>query len=134
MLFGLPSRHTRKQISNKYGIPRSTIYFWLKKYKDMPTHHPDNYLNIAHNRPVEKRQEQKLKNICEILQKVDCTVSPPLRIKLYELEKLYGQYNVHHLSKALQVDCGGLYTTRPVTGRKYHYTFCLSSPTLQVLP
>ena len=97
------------KLVKKYGVPRSTIYFWLKKYKDMPTHHPDNYLNIAHNRPIEKKQKEKMKNICEILQKVDCTVSSPLRIKLYELEKLYGQYNVHHLCEALQVDRGTFY-------------------------
>ena len=47
------------KLVKKYGVPRSTIYFWLKKYKDMPTHHPDNYLNIAHNRPIEKKTKRK---------------------------------------------------------------------------
>ena len=30
--------------------------------------------------------------------------------------------------------CGGLVTTRLETGRKYHYFFCLSSPSIRIAP
>jgi len=49
--------------------------------------------------------EQKL----EVLQKVNCTVSSPLKEKLNELALLHGQYSVYVLCEALNVDRGIFY-------------------------
>ena len=43
------------------------------------------------------------------MQKVNCTASAPLQEKLQELTKLYGQYSVHALCKALCVSRGTFY-------------------------
>jgi putative transposase len=44
-----------------------------------------------------------------VLQKVNCTASAPLKEKLHELALLYGQYSVHTLCEALNVDRGTFY-------------------------
>lgn len=84
-------------------IPRSTIYHWIK------------------NPPLSKKEEtaktiriledkvKRLEGIIEILKKVNCTVSAPLQERLYELEALQGQYNVHMLCEALDVSRGTFY-------------------------
>lgn len=51
----------------------------------------------------------KLNNIIKILKSVNCTVSAPLRERLLALESLYGQYDVHTLCEALNVDRGTFY-------------------------
>lgn len=85
------------------GIPRSTIYHWIK------------------NPPLSKKEEtaktiriledkvKRLEGIIEILKKVNCTVSAPLQERLYALEALQGQYNVHMLCEALNVSRGTFY-------------------------
>lgn len=40
---------------------------------------------------------------------VNCTCNAPLKTKLYELEKLYGQFSVHVLCAALDVNRGTFY-------------------------
>ncbi|MBQ8291408.1 MAG: helix-turn-helix domain-containing protein, partial [Clostridia bacterium] len=81
-----------QELMEKYQIPRSTLYYWFKKYNDLP-----------------KNNQIKLTHVCEILQKVNCTASAPLKTRLYELEKLYGEYSVHELCSALNVSRGTFY-------------------------
>ncbi len=95
-----------EELMKEYEVPRSTLYSWFKKFKDLPQNDPENCLNVMMHRSVEKRQQEKLKAMCEILQKAECTASAPLRDKLYALEKLYGEYKTQDLCDALQVDRG----------------------------
>lgn len=97
------------RISEQRKIPRSTIYVWLKKYKDLPEINPDSYINYQRFYTQEKAQYEKLKQICKVLQTVNCTVSSPLQTKLNEIEKLYGQYSVHVLCEALGVSRSTFY-------------------------
>lgn len=55
-----------------------------------------------------KQRLEKLEQKIEVLQKVDCTVPPPLQDRLQEPSKLYGQYSVHTLCDALCVSRGTL--------------------------
>lgn len=52
---------------------------------------------------------KKQANIISILKAVHCTVSAPLKEKLFELEQLYGQYDVYTLCEALEVSRGTFY-------------------------
>ena len=52
---------------------------------------------------------EKLENIIAILKTVNCTLHAPLKEKLFELELLYGQYDVHTLCEALEVSRGTFY-------------------------
>lgn len=98
-----------QELIQQYHVPRSTIYFWIKKYKDLPNENQETFITFKRNYLKIKNNETKLNHICEILQKVDCTVSAPLKVKLYELEKLYGQYTVQELCNALKVSTGTFY-------------------------
>ena len=97
------------QIARRLKIPCSTIYVWLKKYKELPENNPDSYISYQRYYEQENARSKKLEQICKVLQTVNCTVASPLHIKLNELEKLYGQYSVHVLCEALDVSRGTFY-------------------------
>lgn len=69
-------------ICTETSIAKSMFYTWLKPYKTTYT---------------------------DALQKVNCTVSSPLKEKLREFSLLYGQYSVHVLCEALEVSRGTFY-------------------------
>ena len=88
------------------GVPRSTVYYWIKQYKEF-----DNLNDITLKKTLDniKRKYEKSQQICEVLKSIHCTRNSPLKTKLYELEKLYGQYSVHVLCEALSVSRGTFY-------------------------
>ena len=93
-------------IVKEFGIPRSTIYHWIKKYRDLA--------DVEDIKPrIElgklKRKYDRTRQINEVLRSVNCTRQSPLKTKLYELEKLYGKYSVRVLCEALDVDRGTFY-------------------------
>lgn len=98
-------------LSTSTGIPRSTLYSWLKPYR---TEHTDAGYQVNASEFIKmKKHLDKLEQIIEVLQKVECTVSSPLQDKLHELSQLYGQYSVHTLCEALQVPRGTFYNHMP---------------------
>jgi len=92
-------------IITQSGVPRSTVYVWIKAYQDK---HCGKEISAQNFRLLENKVK-RLEGIIEILQKVDCTATSPLDLKLYALEQLYGQYSVHMLCDALQVPRGTFY-------------------------
>ena len=93
-------------ISLETGIHQSTIYRWIREYKD---DHGIDKRPQSHNLNALTRQVQRLEGIIDILQSVNCTANAPLQIRLAELERLYGTYNVHMLCEALKVPRGTFY-------------------------
>lgn len=89
------------------GIPRSTIYAWIKKDRDN-TKHKNPEISLKNLRALETKV-MRLEGIISILKTVNCTVQAPLGVRLNEIEKLYGQYSVHMLCEALCVDRGTFY-------------------------
>lgn len=89
------------------GIPRSTIYAWIKKNRDN-TKHKNPEISLRNLRALETKV-MRLEGIISILKTVNCTVQAPLGVRLNEIEKLYGQYSVHMLCEALCVDRGTFY-------------------------
>lgn len=100
-----------KQLSTEYGICARTIYRWANIYGGNQevemSNEPQRYSAKEHHTHV--RRITKLENIFSVLKTVNCTVHAPLKQKLYELERLYGQYNVHALYEALEVSLGTFY-------------------------
>ncbi len=92
-------------ICERYHIPRSTVYRWLQQYKSLPADIIPTKKELDNVRRKQERAEQ----ICQILKLVNCAVSAPLQTKLYELEKLAGQFPIRILCDALDVDRGTFY-------------------------
>ena len=94
------------KLTNEIGIPRSTIYCWIKESQNQEVasndFSPMNYYQL-------QRKYKKLEKIVEILQRVSCKPTDPLSVKLSEMEPLYGQYSVHTLCDALCVPRGTFY-------------------------
>ncbi len=88
------------------GIPRSTVYAWIKKAADLRSGKKE--VSLKEHRLLENRAA-RLQGIIEIMKKAGCTAKDPLEIKLPALEALYGQYNVHMLCEALDVPRGTFY-------------------------
>jgi len=79
----------------EYGIPRSTVYFGIKRHKKLKsTTNVDisykDYYNL-------KRRADKLDEKLKVIKAAGCGLSAPLQEKLMALEALYGQYSVHVL-------------------------------------
>lgn len=89
------------------GVPRSTVYAWIKQFKNENAH-PKNKISLRYIHELE-RKIVRLEGIIEIIHKAHCFDSDPLEIKLSALESLYGQYNVHMLCDALKVSRGTFY-------------------------
>ena len=94
------------ELCQKLQLPRSTVYYWLKKYK----HEPDTSC-ISTKKELDnmRRAYKRMQKMYEVLKSVNCTTASPLQTKLYELEKLYGQYPTRVLCEALDVDRGTFY-------------------------
>ncbi len=88
------------------GIPRSTIYTWIKKSTAPESEKKKVTLKDYYQL---KQRADRLAGIIEILKSVGCTVSDPLEIKLPALEALQDQYSVRMLCEALDVPRGTYY-------------------------
>lgn len=94
-------------ICSEQGLAKSTFYSWLKPYKTTST---ESGVIVSGAEFIKmKNKVDRLEKMIEVLQKVDCNIDAPLKTKLNELEKLYGQYSVHVLCDALQVARGTFY-------------------------
>ena len=88
------------------GIPRSTLYVWIKASVDIRSGKKE--VTLKNYRLLENKVA-RLQGIIEILKKVGCTVNDPLEVKLPALEALQDQYSVHMLCEALNVPRGTYY-------------------------
>lgn len=88
------------------GIPRSTIYAWIKQSAENVSKKKEI---TPYNFRLLENKITRLQGIIEIMKKANCTVSDPLAVKLPALEKLQGQYSVHMLCEALDVPRGTYY-------------------------
>jgi transposase InsO family protein/transposase-like protein len=89
------------------GISKSAFYDWIRPYKVVDA--GAECTASASESAKMKQHITKLEQKVEVLQKVNCTVSAPLKEKLHELALLYGQYSVQVLCEALDVDRGTFY-------------------------
>lgn len=88
------------------GIPRSTIYTWIKHTADEASAKPT--VSLKNYRFLEKKVK-RLQGIIEILKRVGCSALDPLSTKLAAMEALQDQYSVHMLCEALEVPRGTYY-------------------------
>lgn len=89
------------------GIPRSTIYAWIKQSQKVKTSRSTEFTVKDYHR-LESRVK-RLELIIEIIKKAGCSPNAPLEIKLPILETLHKEYNVHLICEALDVPRGTFY-------------------------
>ena len=96
------------QLSSGTGIPRSTIYRWIKESETKSVTDGKKEYSLLQFRRLEQRIG-KLERMLDVLQKVNCKPTDPLSVKLQEMDELYGQYSIHTLCDALCVDRSTFY-------------------------
>lgn len=94
-------------LSSETGIPKSTLYSWVQLH--IPTKSHLDRSPTIHQYNTLKSHAKKLENMIEVLQKVGCCVSSPLKEKLNAMEALHGEYSVRALCDALKVPRGTYY-------------------------
>ena len=93
------------ELTEATGVARSTIYGWIKAAQSDSENEPVNKKTVNNL----ESKVIRLSTLIEILQKVFDVENIPTQIRLEELEKLYGDYNVHNLCDALMVPRGTFY-------------------------
>jgi transposase-like protein len=95
-------------ILEETAIPRSTLYSWIKIYRNKQQTGKQKAVNLT-NFCLWENKVKRLEGIIEILKTAKCSPTAPLEEKLIALENLYGQYNVHMLCEAMDVSRGAFY-------------------------
>lgn len=91
-----------KALAWETGVSIGTIYTWINE--TMPRIKGKAFTANDYRSLMNRLKRQN--KIIAILKSVDCCTKSPLKLKLSELEKLYGQYETHILCDALDVDRG----------------------------
>ena len=94
----------------KYGIARSTLFKWKKRYEE-------NYFFRISKQPTNaghkaKAHLDKLNKIVEASKELRCGVTASITEKVAEIKRLEGKYSVHVLCEALQIPRGTYYNRK----------------------
>lgn len=100
------SGETVKFITDNTGIARSTLYSWIKVYKENLG--KDTKITLREFNQL-KRKVERLNKIITILQSAYCTANSSLQERLSVIEEFSSDYNVNTLCEALKVAKGTYY-------------------------
>ncbi len=101
------SGESASTIISEIGISRSTLYLWVKQFREVQNE-KINFVSIVAYKRLQGKVK-RLEEIIEIYKTVNCNYNSSLKEKLYALEELYGQHSVHILCEALDVSRGTFY-------------------------
>ncbi|MBR1432097.1 IS3 family transposase [Ruminococcus sp.] len=91
-----------KKLAEEIGVSENTVYAWINEA--MAKIKGEKLTANDYRRLMNKLERQS--KMIAILKTVDCCTKSPRKLKLLELEKLYGKYETHILCEALDVDRG----------------------------
>ncbi len=94
-------------IISEIGISRSTLYLWVKKFREGQKDN-GNVISVVSYKRLQGKVK-RLEEIVGIYKTINCNYNSPLKDKLYALEELYRQHSVHILCEALDVSRGTFY-------------------------
>ena len=100
------SGNTVTELSNQYGIARSTIYSWLNDSKNKKL--LNRKINMRDVFDLKQKCEQQ-EMIIEILKNAPCTVSSPLQERYAYIQSISDKYSITLLCKAMNVANGSYY-------------------------
>ena len=104
----ISNRETVASIIEDTGIPKSTLYSWIKVYQEEQYTGKKKEVN-AYSFKLLENKVTRLESIIEILKTAPCTVQAPLKQRLYAAESLYGKYSVHMICDAFNIPRGTFY-------------------------
>ena len=94
----------------KYGIARSTLFKWKKKYEENHFFRVSKKtVNTGHK---VKAHLDKLNKIMEASKELRCGVTASVTDKVAEIKRLEGKYSIHVLCEALQLPRGTYYNRK----------------------
>ncbi len=102
--------HSISATLEKYGIARSTLFKWKKKYEE-------NHFFRVSKKPTDaghkaKAHLDKLNKIVEASKELRCGVTASITEKVAEIKRLEGKYSIHVLCEALQLPRGTYYNRK----------------------
>ena len=104
----MSNRETVASIVTDTGIPKSTLYSWIKAYQEEQYAGKKKEVN-AYSFKLLENKVTRLESIIEILKTAPCTLQAPLKQRLYVAEQLYGKYSVHLICDAFNIPRGTFY-------------------------
>ena len=102
LIDGFKASKNKAAFAMEHNVSRSTLYSW-SKIDDFIQDYQHKTINMKMYYEV-IRTKEKLQQIVEVLQRVHCTASSPLRVKMAEMECLTDQYSINVLCEALCVN------------------------------
>lgn len=94
-------------LCKQYGIPRSTLYSWLKPYHILRSSDPSVQTAATQKEYADlKRRADKQAQILEVIRRSGCSPNSPLEERLSIFQTLQGQYSARILCEALNISRG----------------------------
>lgn len=91
-------------LCSESGIPRSTLYSWLKPYRQLQSSEKCLYSFFTQKDYTDlKRHADKLEKMLEIVQATGCTAKSPLDEKIEVFRSIQGQYSARLICDALNI-------------------------------
>lgn len=96
-----------KFLCEYYSIPKSTLYTWIYQFPKKKRNSKYLAPSTEHNNLV--KRATKLEHEREILQSFIAGLGLSQKAKYGFMDEIYGQYNIHEICDAMQVDRGTYY-------------------------
>ena len=97
-----------KQISDKYNIPRSTIYYWLKQDKEISDYYKKKSVTYQDYEKM-KREKDKAVRELKIYKDLHCFSDATTKEKEMAISKFIGIYPIKTMCRILEIPKGTVY-------------------------
>ena len=95
---------TARELCEKYGMGRSSLYEWIKQNSELPVK-----IKSAREIYLLDKEVKRLRITNEILTNCNCSISSPLQDRLSAIERLKEKYSIHALCSVLDVNRSTFY-------------------------
>ncbi len=113
--------HSVKEICQKYGIVKSTLYNWKRASRKVKPGAYSSKLYSAWEIDLMKRKLDELKINNDILCRAGCSIDAPLEEKLKAVDKLKGDYKISRICKTLKLAKSTYYNRQLNKGKPSSY-------------
>lgn len=97
-----------KEIIKKYRIPRSTLYYWLKKEKKILSNDKKKSVSYLDYEKL-KKERDRIKLELQIYEDLHCFADASIREKEKAISKFVNKYPIKTMCRVLQIPKGTMY-------------------------